>query len=245
MSRLTFAVRRTEDLRDAAWCSRRLLRCGGRAALGTSLQGAPYVSLVLYAVDLDASPLLLISGLAQHSRNIAADPRVSLLIDGTAQLPEPLSGPRLTLLGRAEEIVDPRLLRRFTARHPEATDYAGFADFRLYRVAVERGHFVAGFGRIAWIDAAELLLSRDGGALAAAEPTIVADINENMREIFARCLSLRLGFTGEDWLATGCDPEGLDVRCDGAVARLDFVAPVSAADAVPAALAQLAGPAGE
>ncbi len=80
---------------------RRLLRRGGRAALATSLRGAPFASLVVYAVDHDASPLLLLSDLARHSRNIAFDPRVSLLIDGTAELPDPLSGPRLTLLGRA------------------------------------------------------------------------------------------------------------------------------------------------
>jgi heme iron utilization protein len=238
-------VRRTADPRDLARCGRRLLRRGGRAALATSLHGAPYVSLVLLAVDLDASPLLLISDLAQHSRNIAFDPRVSLLIEGTAELAEPLSGPRLTLLGRAEAIADRRLLRRFTARHPEASDYAGFADFRLCRVVVERGHLVAGFGRIAWIDAADLLFSEDSAAMAAAETAIVAQINENLREILARGLARRLGFSGEGWRATGCDPEGLDVSCSGAIARLEFAAPVSAPDAVPTALAQLADSAGE
>jgi len=221
------------------------LRRGGRTALATSLHGAPYVSLVLYAVDLDASPLLLISDLAQHSRNIAFDPRVSLLIDGTAELAEPLSGPRLTVLGQARAIVDPRLLRRFTARHPEAGDYSGFADFRLCRVAVERGHLVAGFGRIARVDGADLLFSRHSAAIAAAEPAIVAQVNENLRETLTRCLVQRLGFSGEGWRATGFDPEGLDVRCGDAVARLEFAAPVSTPDAVPAALAQLAGPAGE
>ena len=114
--------------------------------------GAPYASLVLVAADLDASPLLLLSDLAQHSRNIAFDPRVSLLLDGTEGHADPLAGPRLTLLGRAEAVADPRLLARFAARHPSSALYAGFADFRLYRVAVERGHLVAGFGRIDWID---------------------------------------------------------------------------------------------
>jgi heme iron utilization protein len=212
-------------MRDLALCGRRLLRCCGKAALATSLHGAPYVSLVLCAVDLDASPLLLISDLAQHSRNIAFDPRVSLLLDGTAELPEPLSGPRLTLLGRAEPIADPRLLRRFTARHPDAKNYAGFADFRLYRVAVDRGHLVAGFGRIAWIDGGDLLLSGDSAAIAAAEPEIVAQLNERLRETLVCCLARRLGPAakggcGEGWRATGCDPEGLDVRCGDAVARL-------------------------
>jgi heme oxygenase (biliverdin-IX-beta and delta-forming) len=221
------------------------MRRGGRAALATSLRGAPYVSLVLYAVDLDASPLLLISDLARHSRNIAFDPRVSLLLDGTSQLAEPLSGPRLTLLGQATTIEDPRLLRRFSARHPESGAYAGFADFHLCRVAVEGGHFVAGFGRIAWIAADDLLFPGDAVAIAAAEPEIVARVNENMHAILVRCVAQQRGLDGGGWRATGVDPEGLDLRCGDAVARLEFAAPVSEPDAVPAALVQLAGPAAE
>src|SRR6516164_5291915 len=115
---------------------RLLARGCTRAALATSLNGAPYASLVLITVDLDASPLLLLSDLAQHSRNIAFDPRVSLLFDDTAQLPDPLSGPRLTVLGWAQSAADPRLAARFAAHCPESRAYAGFADFRLYRVAV-------------------------------------------------------------------------------------------------------------
>jgi len=96
------------DATDVGALARRLIRRQGHAALATTLDGAPYASLVALACDHDASPLLLLSDLAQHSRNIAFDPRVSLLIDGTADLPEPLYGPRLTLLGRAETIADRR-----------------------------------------------------------------------------------------------------------------------------------------
>ncbi|MGH7114295.1 MAG: HugZ family protein, partial [Stellaceae bacterium] len=152
--------------RDPAAFARGLMRRGTQAALATSLEGAPYASLVLVAADLDASPLLLLSDLAQHSRNIAFDPRVSLLIDATGDHPEPLAGPRLTMLGQAEASKDPRLLARFVARHPSSGDYAGFADFRLYRVAVERGHLVAGFGRIEWIEGGDLLLGADTSVLA-------------------------------------------------------------------------------
>ena len=84
--------------RDPAGFARRLLRSRDRAAIATSLHGAPYASLVLVATDLDASPLLLLSDLAQHSRNIAFEPRVSLLFDATEGHPDPLAGPRLTCL---------------------------------------------------------------------------------------------------------------------------------------------------
>src|SRR5260221_3435952 len=145
----------------AALTARRLLRSLDRASLATSLAaslgGGPYASLVLVATAPDGSPLLLVSDLAQHAVNIAAEPRVALLFDGTAGLAEPLTGPRATVLGRAERSADERLRARFLAHHPGAALYAGFADFHLYRIAVERAHLVAGFGRIDWIAAAEFL----------------------------------------------------------------------------------------
>jgi heme iron utilization protein len=232
------------DPRHLALCGRRLLRRCGRAALATSLLGAPYASLVLVAVDGDASPLLLLSDLARHSRNIAFEPRVSLLFDGTPASRETLSGPRLSLIGRAEESRDPRLLRRFAARHPEGEAYAGFADFKLDRVTVARGHLVAGFGRIRWIDGSDLVFAGDGTAIAAAEPAILAAVNSAHRRTLAAAVR-RLGLQGDNWQAFACDPEGLDLRCGDGVARLDYAAPVPTADEVPAALAELARSAGK
>jgi putative heme iron utilization protein len=141
---------------------RALMRAQATAALGTLIDGAPYVSLVMVAFDADGSPLLLLSRLAQHTQNLLADPRVSLLFDGTAGLEEPLTGPRLTVIGTADACAEPRALERYLARHPSAAVYAGFSDFDLYTVTIARGHYVAGFGKIAWIEAAELL--RNGAA---------------------------------------------------------------------------------
>ena len=231
--------------RDPANLARSLARSSTRAALATSLNGAPYASLVLFAVDLDASPLLLLSELAQHSRNIAFEPRVSLLLDGTEGHADPLTGPRLTLLGRVRPTDDPRALGRFVAHHPASALYAGFRDFRLFRVTVERSHLVAGFGRIDWIDGADLLFARDAGALAAAEPEILKHMNEDHSDTVAHYAQALLGRRGTNWRMTGIDPEGIDMRCDGETARLDFAAPVRApiltSDAARDALVQLAG----
>src|SRR5438876_3899725 len=121
---------------SAALTARRLLRSLDRAALATSLApasgGGPYVSLVLAATAADGAPLLLISDLAQHTMNIAAEPRVALLFDGTGGFDEPLTGPRVSVLGRAERTADAGLRARYVARHPSAALYAGFADFNLY-----------------------------------------------------------------------------------------------------------------
>jgi heme iron utilization protein len=227
----------TGPARDPAGFARRLLRSRARAALATSLRGAPYASLVLLATGLDASPLLLLSDLAQHSRNIAFDPRVSLLLDATEGHPDPLAGPRLTVIGRAEAADDRSLLARFTARHPAASFYAGFADFRLYRVTVERGHLVAGFSLIEWVDAGELLFAPDTQALAAAEPAILAHMNSDHADAIAG-YAQRLGRAGSGWRMTGLDPEGADLRRHGETARLDFPTPVLTAEAARAALAR-------
>src|SRR5205823_6291401 len=80
--------------------------------------GRPYVSLVVAACDSHASPLLLLSDLAQHTKNLLAEPAVSLLFEDVAGHADPLAGPRLTLLGRAERYDEPRVAARFTARHP-------------------------------------------------------------------------------------------------------------------------------
>jgi putative heme iron utilization protein len=220
--------------------SRRLLRAGERAALATNLQGAPYASLVLFAADLDASPLLLLSDLAQHSRNIAFDPRISLLLDATEGYPDPLTGPRLTLIGWAEAIDDPRRLARFTAHHPTSSIYSGFGDFRLYRVALERAHLVAGFGQIRWIEGRDVVLDSDTSALAAAEQSILKDMNEDHADAIANYARHLLARPTIGWRMTGIDPEGIDLRCQTESARLEFAAPVLSAEAARAALVQLA-----
>ena len=148
----------TQD--DMSRTVRALLRGLDRASLATFLPaepaGWPYASLVLVAVDHDLTPILLLSDLAEHTKAIRADGRVSLLFDGTAGLDQPLTGPRVTVLGRAERTDDGRLKARFLARHPDAALYAGFRDFGFYRVSVERSHLVGGFGKIRWIDQAGL-----------------------------------------------------------------------------------------
>ena len=201
--------------------ARRLMRRAGYAALATSLDGAPYASLVAVACDIDASPLLLLSNLAQHTRNLLAEAQVSLLFDGTRDLPDPLAGPRLTLLGRAGRCDDERALARFVAHHPLSAAYAGFGDFHLYRVDIERAHLVAGFGRIFWIERDELRIER-AERLAQAEPDIVAHMNADHADAVALYAARLLRRSGAGWRMTGIDPDGFDLARDGETARLDF-----------------------
>jgi len=235
-----------DETADQGHLCRRLMRRQPHAVLATSLTeppgGHPYASLVAVACDIDASPLLLLSDLAQHSRNIAAEHRVSLLFDGGGDpLPEaasadPLAAPRVSLLGEAERADDRRLLARFVARHPSAAAYAGFGDFHLYRVVIGRGHLVAGFGCISWVEPASLRFADDASALAAAEAEIVAHMNADHADaltLYATRLLHRptgqargLDAHGTGWRMTGIDPEGIDLRSEHQTGRLDFAEPI-------------------
>jgi putative heme iron utilization protein len=226
---------------------RELVRGLDRASLATLLAGEnwPYASLVLVALDHDLSPILLMSDLALHSKAIAADDRVSLLFDGTAGLDQPLTGPRVTLLGRAARSHDSILRRRFLARHPDAGMYAGFGDFAFYRVALERAHLVGGFGKISWLSVAELMPAPLAG-LAEAEPGIVAHMNQDHAEAIELYATKLLGRpsvskAGEGWTMTGIDAEGIDLRRGGEVARLGFSQPLSTAGQARQALIDLVG----
>jgi len=222
--------------------ARGLLRCADRAVLATRLgpEGWPYASLVLLAVDHDAAPILLLSDLAEHSRALAADARLSLLIDGTAGHDDPLTGPRLTLLGTAERTAAPDHARRYLSRHPAAELYAGFADFQFYRVAVSRAHLVAGFGRIHWLEGAAVGFDPAvAAALAAHEPDIVAHMNADHGAAVELLATRLAGGAGTGWRMTGIDPEGCDLGRAGATARVAFATPVDGSAAARAELVRL------
>lgn len=221
---------------------RRLVRSTARAALGTvDGRGAPYVSLVLLAVDHDASPILLLSDLADHTRHFKRDPRAALLIDGTAGIASPLAGARATLTGEIERAPAARQAARYLARHPEAEGYAGFGDFNFYRLKLDRAHLVAGFGRIHWVEGSEVLLPVDEELpLVAAETDILAHLNAEHADAVELYATRLLGRPAGAWRLTGVDPEGADLRCGGETGRLWFDRQVRDAAGARAALVRLA-----
>lgn len=228
---------------------RRLLRSAATGTLASALArdgpksgswGWPYPSLVLLTVDHPGHPLLLLSDLADHTANLKADPRLGLLVSDVAGLDDPLTGPRAGVLGIAEPADDPALLARVVRRHPGAAVYAGFADFHLYRLRIARAHLVAGFGRIHWLEAAELLADTAGHeALAAAEAEIVAHMNEDHLDAVAAMAAHLLHLPDEGWVLTGVDPEGCDLRRGAELARLDFDKPVHDAESCRVELVRL------
>ncbi|MBM3568796.1 MAG: HugZ family protein [Alphaproteobacteria bacterium] len=225
-----------------ALLARRLVRRAVTATLATRLKGQegwPYASLVLLAVDHDGSPLLLMSRLAEHTRNLDADSRVSLLVTGDFGGEDPLTSTRVTIQGRASPSAEARHRARFVARHPSAQGYAGFGDFSVWRVAVERVHLVAGFGRIHWIDG-QAFRAEAPLALAMRETDIVSHMNSDHPDAVQLYATRLLGLGEGAWRMIGIDPEGVDLHADGRLGRLDFEQPVADADQARAELVKLA-----
>lgn len=140
----------------------------GTLATRNSEGGIPYASLVNVACDIDGRPVILVSGLAWHTRNLLADGRASLM---AAELPEQgdaLTGARVTVMGRFVKCGEPRLRQLYLARHPQAADYVDFADFSFWRMEPAIIHAVSGFGRIETFRPEEVfpMLGKGGDASA-------------------------------------------------------------------------------
>lgn len=213
------------------------------AALATLDQatGHPYASLVLVATTADGSPILLLSRLARHTRNLLAEPRASLLFDGTAGTADPLAGNRATLIGRIGIEESPAARRRFLARHPSAAGYVDFGDFAFFRLAVERAHFVGGFGRIVELPAAELLTNLAGAEqLIAAESDIIAHMNTDHADAVGLYATTLAGAEPGPWRMTGIDPAGADLVMATQSVRIAFSQPIATPGDARRVLADLA-----
>lgn len=130
----------------------RLLDETATGALGTlSADGYPTASLVAFARTAKGAPLFLISTMALHTKNLAGNPRCSLLIRDERS-GDPLANARVTLIGSMTRLTDVSVIAdaraRFLTRHPQAATYVGFPDFNFHELKINRAHLVAGFGRI-------------------------------------------------------------------------------------------------
>ena len=211
---------------DPAKAVRALLRRSRQGALATLMTGSgdPYCSLVNVASHPDGSPILLISRLAIHTKNLLADARVSLMLDERAE-GDPLEGSRIMLSGQAEEVVSDRALvrRRYLNAHPTAEVFVDFQDFSFFRIRPSGTHLVAGFGRIVDLKPAQFLTGiSDAGALLEAEQGAVEHMNTDHREALGLYATRLLGAEPGDWRCSGVDPEGIDLQAGARTLRLDF-----------------------
>jgi putative heme iron utilization protein len=212
---------------DAPRLTRSLLRRSRQGALATLMAGSgdPYCSLVNVASHPDGSPILLISRLAVHTKNLLADHRVSLMLDERAA-GDPLEGARIMLQGIAEQAGadDLEILRRrYLNVHPSAQAFVEFKDFSFVLIRPATIHLVAGFGRIVDLKPEQFITPiADAEALIAVEQGAIDHMNADHRDALSLYATRLLGAADADWRCTGCDPDGIDLEAERVTRRLEF-----------------------
>lgn len=232
-------LRRMTD--DPGFEARRLIRAATAATLATQQQGQPFASLVTPACAPDLAPLLWLSTLSEHTRQLQREPRCALLFTGLPETANPQTAPRVTLTGTAGQITDPALKARWLARHPYAALYADFGDFALWRITPMGALMVGGFARATRLRTAQFLPDPAAvAAIAAAEPEIIAHVNDDHADAVAAIATGLLGAAQGGWRLAAVDVDGCDLACGESVLRMAFTAPARDADSVRAELIRAA-----
>ncbi|PXW29492.1 hypothetical protein SAMN05445871_0020 [Paraburkholderia caballeronis] len=174
--------------------------------------GFPYPTLLPFAPDARHRPVILVSRLAEHTRNLHGDPRAGFLVahasDGNV-----LEGQRATLLGLFEPVEDgggPDVARRYLRYQPDARRYLALGDFTFWVMHVERVRYIGGFGAMGWLD---------GSELDSLEPLSAAAEDDLLR--FFEAHPARTGRL----VPLGVDRYGADLTIDGARTRFEFDGP--------------------
>jgi 2-amino-4-hydroxy-6-hydroxymethyldihydropteridine diphosphokinase len=207
--------------------------------------GAPWCSLVVYGPTGEGDPVLLVSTMAEHGRNLVHDPRASLALNDPAAPGDPLDRPRITLAGRVVQPTGERrreALDAHVAAIPGAMLYAGWDDFTLWVLEVQRVRWVGGFAVMDTISADDYRAAEPDPTQPVAAKS-VAHLNKDHADallVIARELGGARGAVSA--VCTGIDRYGIDLSCTGAgqsaAARALFDEPLQkAADVRPATVA--------
>ncbi|HEX3698872.1 MAG TPA: DUF2470 domain-containing protein [Polyangia bacterium] len=224
----------TDSLPRAARALLASQRTGVLSTISVHRAGYPYGSLTPYAPSVRGQPIILISTLAAHTKNLLADPRASLYVGDQAAAEDPQAGGRVALLGVAARVSDSEKAdarARYLARHPQARDYFRTHDFQLWELAVEELRLIAGFGRISWLDGAVVRRLPDDDPLRADARGICAHMNDD----HADALAAYCRAAGQDATSArmvGVDAHGLDVETASDRLRFEFPDPVSTPEEV-------------
>jgi len=189
--------------------ARQLLRAHRYGALGTlskKFDGHPFTSITPYVVDHDGSLLILISGLAEHTKNILNDSRVSLITHNQDD-PHIQTQGRVTVIGHAVHQQDrQRCGMRYLRYFPEAQTYYDMPDFNFFRITPMATRFIGGFGDIHWVKNTNYLMPRH--ALMEEEEALLTELNAETSN------------PGKTWIGVDCD--GYDLKIDGKTERHQF-----------------------
>jgi heme oxygenase (biliverdin-IX-beta and delta-forming) len=226
---------------DTALSARRLLQHQSVGVLSThslDVEGYPFGSIAPYALGYDGEPTILISEIAQHTRNIKRNNKVSLTVFDQC-VDDPQAASRLTWIGDAESIdgSDAATRDRYLRYFPSAEGYFETHDFSFYRIRLRRARFIGGFGEIYWVEPESMLVENP---FHETERGIIEHMNRDHRKALIHYCGL-VGRTNVDNLTmTGIDSEGFDMLADKRKLRIDFDSPIHTTEEARASLVKLA-----
>jgi putative heme iron utilization protein len=221
--------------------ARALLRrtpVGVLSSWSQAMPGYPFGSLAPFAMTHEGRPLLYVSRLAEHTRNLAADPRACLTVC-EATLGDPQALGRASLLGEAHQAPEAEhaaLAERFFALFPEQREYEQLGDFGFWRLEPARVRWIGGFGEIGWVEREQWLLDTPEWQLG--EAGIVGHMNEDHRDAMEAMLRAR-GEEPREVAMLACDPEGFHLRSGGRVHWIAFARACASANDVRAEMVRL------
>jgi len=215
-------LRPTDD--EARELARLLVRGARYMSLAVidAATGFPSVSRALTAIDLDGTPVVLVSALSGHTKGLLSDARCSLLA-GEPGKGDPLAHARITVqcLGEVVErdsAVHARIRQRFIQRHPKAQLYVDFPDFRFFRLVPQQASLNGGFGRAYALSGDDLIMA------AATDESAWAQLQEKLGDLKPQAANLaaRLGLGDKNWRFGLADPAGIDLISGDLLVRHEF-----------------------
>jgi len=208
---------------------------GVLSTISVDLPGYPFGSVTPYCADEQGRPVLYISHIAQHTRNILADSRVSLTVFETTQgLTDVQAQGRVTLIGDAHPIDDDakQIRERYFRYFPNSRQYQNTHDFAFFALDLVRVRFIGGFGKIYWVEPNQFMISNP---FSAAQETRIID---HMNNDHAPALKHYAG--DREATMIGIDAEGFDVLIESGKLRVSFEKPVLNMEQARQALVEMA-----
>ena len=228
---------------EAAKHARQLLLKEYRAVLSThskAMPGFPFGSAVPYCLSEEGWPLILISRIAQHTKNLEADPHCSLLVAERGAEDVQATG-RLTLLAEAQRISDGAVVGAAAGRYyryfPESSDYHRVHDFDFWMLKPVRWRYIGGFGAIHWLDDVALANPFAG---AGCEIDMLDHMNQDHAAAIAHYVRQAGLPAKSEARMVGIDSEGFHLGIGHAVHWLAFPASCTSPGAVRQALVAMA-----
>jgi putative heme iron utilization protein len=214
----------------------RRFRDGALATQSLKFPGYPYVSALPFCTDQRGRIVVLISHLAEHTRNAEADGRAGFLVSPAG--PQMQEQARVNQIGDIAPVDDPAVAARYLRFFPDAAQYLQIGGFRFFRIEPVSLRYIAGFGSIHTI-AGESYLAPEL-PIASAEEDILAHMNQEHAHNLRDYCRHAHGVEVQAAEMAGIDCDGFDVRADGKVLRFEFGTPVADADQARAHLVRLA-----